>query len=363
MPGRASEALISRLFAAADVVIDGDRPCDVQVLDDQFYRAVLHRGSLGLGESYMQGWWRSDDVEEVTYRLSRAVLHRMARLLPLHLAAFLAATVVNQQSSAKSTMVVRRHYDLGNDLFCGFLGRYKSYSCVYFAGTSSLDRAQLAKMDLVCRRLRLTESDHLLDVGGGWGEFARHAATRYGCRVTSINIADEQLRYARELCRGLPVDVRKCDYRQLTGTYDKIAVIAMLTHVGPKNYRRFMRTMRDCTTPGGAMLIETIGSRFSKRNLEPWTDRYIFPGAVIPSARQLEAAMRGLFRRTGTAEFGAHYVPTLRAWHANLLASWPTLASRYPETTRLMLEYYLLSSASAFRIGHLRYWHIVADPA
>jgi cyclopropane-fatty-acyl-phospholipid synthase len=361
MPGRASEALISRLFAAADVVIDGDRPGDVQVLDDRFYAAVLSRGSLGFGESYLRGWWRAGDVEEVTYRLCRAGLHRMARLLPLHLAALLAATFVNQQSRDRSAMVVRRHYDLGNDLFCAFLGSYKSYSCGYFAGTSSLDRAQLAKLDLICERLRLTASDHLLDVGGGWGEFARHAATHYGCRVTSINISDEQLHYARDLCRGLPVDVRKCDYRELTGTYDKIAAIAMLTHVGPKNYRRFMRTMYDCIAPGGGMLLETIGSRFSKRNLEPWTDRYIFPGAVIPSARQLDAAMKGLFERTETVEFGAHYVPTLRAWHANLMASWPALASHYPETTRLMLEYYLLSSASAFRIGHLRYWHIVAE--
>jgi len=199
----------------------------------------------------------------------------------------------------------------------------------------------------------------LLDVGGGWGQFAHYAATEYGCRVTSINIADEQLRYARELCRDLPVEVRKCDYRELDGVYDKIAVIAMLTHVGPKNYRHFMRIMHDCLKNDGLMLVETLGSRFANRNIDPWIDEYIFPGAVIPSLRQIGKAVHGRFVCTDLEEFGRHYVPTLRAWHANLMASWPVLGDRYPETVRLMLEYFFLSVAGAFRAGRLKYWHLL----
>src|SRR5262249_26416949 len=152
------------------------------------------------------------------------------------------------------------------------------------------------------------------DVGGGWGQFAHYAASTYGCHVTSINIADEQLRFAKELCSDLPVDVIKCDYRDLAGTYDKVAVIAMLTHVGYKNYRRFMEIVHDHCAPRGLVLIETLAGRWSKKNLEPWTDKYIFPGGVVPSLKQIDVAMRDLFVRTRLEEFGQDYIPTLRAW-------------------------------------------------
>ncbi len=160
-------------------------------------------------------------------------------------------------------------------------------------GTQSLDEAQAIKLDLICRRLELAPGDRVLDVGGGWGEFARHAATHFGCHVTSINIADEQIRHARELCAGLPVEIVKCDYRDLSGSFDKVAVIAMLTHVGPRNYRSFMSIVHDRLAPGGRVLIETLGSRISKVNCEPWTNTYIFPGGVVPSMRQLDRAADG----------------------------------------------------------------------
>lgn len=354
-----SELIVRRVCRSADVLINGPRPWDLQVEDVQFYPTVLRQGSLGFGEGYLRGWWHAADVEELVYRLIRKGFDRMSRALPAHLAAFVVATVSNRQTAARSTIVVDRHYDLGNDLFFGFLGAYRNYSCGYFGEADCLDEAQLRKMEVISRKLQLTESDHLLDVGGGWGQFAHYAASRYGCRVTSINISDEQVQYARELCRGLPVEVQKRDYRELTGAYSKIAVIAMLTHVGPKNYRQFMQITHDCLDDGGLMLVETLGSRFSNRNCEAWIDRYIFPGGVIPSLRQIDKAMEGRFVRTNLEEFGRYYVPTLRAWHANLTASWPALADRYPETTRLMLEYFFLSVAGAFRAGRLKYWHVL----
>jgi cyclopropane-fatty-acyl-phospholipid synthase len=354
-----SEWVVRRMCRSADVVIDGARPWDLQVVDERFFPTVVRQGSLGFGESYLQGWWYADDVEELVYRLIRTGFDRLSRALPAQLAAFVVAAFTNQQTPTRSTVVADRHYNLGNDLFFGFLGSYRNYSCAYFDDTASLDAAQLRKMDVICRKLSLTGSDHLLDVGGGWGQFAHYAATQYGCRVTSINIADEQLRYAAELCRGLPVEVRKCDYRKLSGTYSKIAVIAMLTHVGPRNYRQFMHIMHRCLDDDGLMLVETLGSRFANRNCEPWINKYIFPGGVIPSLRQIGRAVDGRFLRTDLEEFGRYYVPTLRAWHANLMASWPALSNRYPETTRLMLEYFFLSVAGAFRAERLKYWHLV----
>jgi cyclopropane-fatty-acyl-phospholipid synthase len=307
----------------------------------------------------MCGWWRADDIEELTYRLLRARLHWLSFALPPNPLRLLEAAFVNRQSRRGSALLADRHYNLGNDLFCGFLGSQMSYSCALFNGTSSLDTAQQLKLERLCQLLGLHEGDHLLDVGGGWGAFARHAASNHGCRVTSINIADEQIRYARDLCAGLPVEVVKCDYRDLTGTYDKVAVIAMLTHVGHTNYRRFMSVIHDCLADHGTLLIETLGSRVPKINVEPWTDTYIFPGGVLPSMGQIDRAAAGLFTREHVAEFGSHYIPTLRAWNANLQAAWPALSHSYPETTRLMLEYFFLTVAGAFRAGLFRYWHIL----
>ncbi|MGY1683784.1 cyclopropane fatty acyl phospholipid synthase [Geodermatophilus sp. SYSU D01176] len=349
---------VRRLLRAADIVIGGDRPWDICVLDDRFYGTVLRQGSLGFGESYMRNWWCAEDLEDVIFRLIGVGLDRAVRLLPARISAAVTGAVTNQQTIEKSTAVAERHYNLGNDLFFALLGKYRNYSCAYFDGTDSLDDAQVRKMDLVCRKLELGESDHLLDVGGGWGHLAHYAATHYGCRVTSINISDEQIRYARDLCSDLPVDVQKCDYREVTGSYTKIAVIAMLTHVGPKNYRRFMQIMHGHLADDGSMLVESIGGRFSNTTTEPWIQKYIFPGGVIPSMRQFESAISGYFTATELVEWGQHYVPTLRAWHANLMAAWPTLSDKYSETTRLMMEYYLLASAAAFRAGRLKYWHL-----
>jgi cyclopropane-fatty-acyl-phospholipid synthase len=353
-----NESLVTCLFGAADVRINGDRPWDVRVSDERFFPAVLRQGTLGFGESYMKGWWTTDDLEEVACRLSRGGLQMIAWLLPGRLIGLALALATNRQALDRSTEVADRHYNLGNDLFLSFLGEYKNYSCGYFAGTDSLDEAQRLKMERVCQALRLSPSDHLLDVGSGWGQFAHYASTHHGCRVTSINIADEQLRFARELCAGLPVEVCKCDYREVTGSYTKIAVLAMLTHVGPKNYRRFMSIMSDCLCDDGLMLIESIGGRVPKRNIEPWMEKYIFPNAVIPSLGQFDASFKGFFTRKSVSEFGQYYVLTLRAWYSNLMASWGQLSARYPDTTRLMLEYYLLASAGVFRAGHLKHWHI-----
>ncbi|HEU4409554.1 MAG TPA: cyclopropane fatty acyl phospholipid synthase [Polyangiaceae bacterium] len=359
-----SKLVVDSLFAAADLRTDGRRPWDARVLDGAFYGRVLRRGSLGLGEAYMDGQWACDDLEEFAYRAVRGGLERGSKAVHGALAGALGR-LGNQQTRRRSRRVAERHYDLGNDLFGAFLGRYKNYSCGYFEGTDDLDVAQRKKLDLVCRKLGLGPGDRLLDVGGGFGELARHAAESYGCRVTSINISDEQIGFARELCRGLPVEVVKCDYRDVAGRYDKIAVVAMLTHVGHKNYRRFMRVMRRCLAPGGAMLIESVGGNVSLARCEPWTDRYVFPGGVVPSIAQLGRAFEGLFVLEDLHNFAPSYVATLRAWHRNLRAAWPRLAAsgRYAERTRRMFEYFFLTVAGAFRARGLQHWHLVLTPA
>lgn len=356
-----SERVLERVFAMADVAINGTRSWDIRVADERFFRTVLLQGSLGFGEAYMRNWWTCEDLEELFFRLINGGLERISRVLPTNAIGRLIDSTINQQTRFKSKRVAERHYNMGNDLFLSFLGKYKNYSCGYYDGADSLDQAQVQKMEKICRELGLTKHDRLLDVGGGWGEFARYAASNYGCHVTSINISDEQIGHATEYCKDTPVQVRKCDYRDVTGRYTKIAVIAMLTHVGCKNYRLFMETMNRCLEPGGIMLIETVGAHVSRSNCEPWTNKYIFPGGVIPSLKQLDRAARGLLQRERTSEFGSSYVHTLRAWHKNFNHAWPVLRSNYSEATRLMFEYFFLSCAGTFRARDLSYWHVVMN--
>ena len=329
--------------------------------DDRTFTTTLTRGPLGFGEAYMSGWWDCADLEGMAYRLSSAGLYRMARALPLGVAREVSSLFTNRQTVERSTRVAERHYDMGNDLFFAFLGKERNYSCGLFEGTSDLDEAQHRKMRRLCELLELTEDDHLLDLGGGWGHFAVFAAATTGCRVTSVTISKEQAAYARGLAADLDVEVIEADYRHVTGSFTKVAIVAMLTHVGQKNFGALVAMIDDVLEPGGCVVIETVGSKIAKTNLDPWTDTYIVPGGLVPSARQIDRAFRPGFRRTRTDEFGSHYVKTLRAWNANLENAWPELAQIYPDTTRRMFEYFFLTVAGSFRAGHLLHWHLRYD--
>lgn len=354
------EPLAERMLSAADVRLDGARPWDLRVRDPRFYRKAVVQGSIGFGESYMDGWWDTGDLEELFARIIRVGLDRDRQFAPVHLGYGLFTRLFNNQTKSRARRVAERHYDFGNDLFFEFLGRYKNYSCGYYDGTDDLDEAQRRKMDLLCRKLGLRAGDRVLDVGGGWGEIARYMADHYGARVTSINISEEQMRFSREHCRGASVEIVKCDYRDLKGTYDKIAVIAMLTHVGHKNYRAFMEKAHACLAPGGTMIIESVGGNRSFSHIDPWIDRYIFPGALIPSVAQFGRAFEGLFVVEDWHNFGPHYVKTLRAWNDRLQQAWPRLKDRYGgDRTRRMFEFFFRMASAAFRERDLQHWHIV----
>jgi cyclopropane-fatty-acyl-phospholipid synthase len=352
------ERLVASVFLEADVRLDGGRAWDFDVRDDRFYHTVLLKGSLGLGESYVDGWWTCRDLEELIYRLLRSGVERHNRYRPSTLWLAGLARLTNRQTRRRGMKVAEEHYNLGDRVF-SFLGHYKNYSCGYFEGTDDLDVAQRLKLELLCRKLNLQPGERLLDVGGGWGEFARYAAKHYGVEVVSINIADDQIRFAREYCAGHPVKIVKCDYRDATGTYDKIAAIAMLPHVGPRNYREFMQVMHDRLTPNGTLLIECTGGNQSRAYCEPWTNKCIFSGGTIPSLKQLGEAMERLFVLEDLHNFAPSYVHTLRGWHANFQKAWPEMASGASESFRRTFEYFFLSCAAAFRARDLQYWHLV----
>jgi cyclopropane-fatty-acyl-phospholipid synthase len=351
------------IAARADVRIDGDRPWDIQVRDPDVFRRALLGGSIGLGEAYLDGQWWSQDLEETAYRFAAARLEELAALLPTGLARRALWMLGNQQSRRRSKRVAQQHYDLGNDLFLSFLGAKKIYSCGYFRDANDLDSAQLAKLDLLCRKLDIKPGQRLLDVGGGWGEFARHAAQHHGARVTSISISSEQVEFAREYCKGTDVEVLRCDYRDVRGRFDRVAAIAMFTHVGSRNYRSFMQKMHDLLEPDGVFVMEGIWGNVSTVHIDAWIDKYIFPGGQLPSGKQTFEALEGLFVVEDLHNFGPSYVHTLRAWHRNLEAHWPQLSARYDDRVRRIFEYYFQVCAGYFRARAIQNWQLVLTRA
>ena len=358
-------SLTSAVLRRADVELDGTRAWDIRVHDSRMFRRVVLEGSIGLGESYVDGWWSCEDVEELAYRLARAGIERTGELLPRAAWRGLMARVRNDQSVTRARRVAEQHYDLDHELFAAFLGKYQSYGCGYYHDTDDLDEAQQRKLELVCKKLELRPGEHLLDIGGGWGEFARYAAQKHGVRVTSINISEEQMRVARQRCAGLDVAIVRCDYRELTsrfgrfGRFDKAAAIAMFTHVGPHNYRAYMAQVAKVLRGDGIFVMEGVWGNRSVHRIDGFIDQHIFPGAVIPSGAQTFRAFEEFFVVEDVHNFGPHYVKTLRAWNQGLARAWPELSRTHDARVRRTFEYFFQVIAGYFRARALQHWQLV----
>ncbi len=350
---------IREMLGHAGITVNGSNPWDIQVKDERWYARVWREKSLGLGESYMDGWWDCRQTDEMIYRLLCADLEGKVRGDLRYLIRFLPAILFNLQSMARSRMIAARHYDLGNDLFFSFLDPYNQYSCGYFENSDDLAQAQQDKLALICAKLDLTAADHLLDIGCGWGGLAKYAAEHIGCTVTAVNISQEQLRYARDLCKGLPVHFEDCDYRAIEGRFNKIVSVGMFEHVGGKNYRSFMKVVHRCLKDHGMFLLHTIGGNMSRSGCDPWITKYIFPNGMLPSITQIAKAVERLFVIEDLHNIGLHYDKTLMAWNRNFQQAWPELSRRYDARFKRMWEYYLLSCAGAFRARSIQVWQIV----
>lgn len=347
------------LLKQTGIQVNGTHPWDIQVHDDRFYSRVLEEKNLGLGESYMDGWWDCERIDEFIYRILKNSLAERIQGGLKYLLCFLPARLLNRQSLNRSHLVAERHYDLGNDLFLSFLDPYHQYSCAFFRNTDELDHAQQQKLMLIGEKLELKPTEHLLDIGSGWGGLARFMAERYGCSVTGINISKEQLAYSREFCKGLPVVFQECDYREIRGCYDKVVSVGMFEHVGHKNYSTYMKVVFNSLKDDGLFLLHTIGSNRSAENFDPWLERYIFPNSELPSLKRICGAAEGLFVIEDVHNLGTHYDKTLLAWNERFQAAWPRLASKYDLRFKRMWEYYLLSCAGAFRAREVQVWQIL----
>lgn len=351
--------IVEELFSLVGVTLNGPNPWDIQVRDERFFARVLRDKNLGLGESYMDGWWDCERLDELMYRIIRGRLDEKVRGNFKMLVPYVQALLFNRQTKELSLEVAERHYNLDNELFLSFLDPYNQYSCAYFNETDDLDHAQLNKLELICGKLNLQPTDRVLDIGFGWGGFAKYVAEEYGCNVTGVNISQEQTRYAQEFCKGLPINVLLQDYRDVKGTFEKIVSVGMFEHVGAKNYREFMEVAHRCLKDGGIFLLHTIGGNESKIDCDPWITKYIFPNGMLPSTAQISRAIEGLFVMEDWHNLGPHYDKTLMAWNANFQRNWPKLRQRHSPSFKRMWEYYLLSCAGAFRARDIQLWQIV----
>jgi cyclopropane-fatty-acyl-phospholipid synthase len=355
------KGMVERLFNAVDIRINGNRPWDVQVHHEGLYRRIIAQGSLGLGEAYMDGWWDCENLDEVFFRLIRAEVEGRFRFnfTFLLFIALLKSKVLNHQRKSNAFTVGKRHYDIGNDLYRCMLDKRMVYTCAYWENARDLDEAQEAKLNLACRKLQLMPGMHVLDIGCGWGSFAKYAAEQYGVRVTGITVSGQQVELTKEICHGLPVDIQLKDYRDVSGTFDRIVSLGMFEHVGYKNYRTYMQMVARSLKDGGLFLLQTIGNNKSTTHYDPWLDKYIFPNAMIPSIKQIGQSCEGLLIMEDWQNFSADYDQTLMAWFKNFDRNWPRLQSHYGDKFYRMWRYYLLSCAGLFRARSQQLWQIV----
>jgi len=346
----------------AGVIINGPNSWDPQIHDNRFYSKVIAHGSLGLGEAYMDGWFDIKEPEEFFYRIFRAELDKTINPMTIALP-YLRSLLINEQNRIRGRDSIRKHYNLSPELYMSFLDKYNQYTCCYFPdGNETLEEASIKKLQLICKKLQLCPTDKVLDIGCGWGGFAKFASENYGCHVTGVSISEEQISYAREFAKGLPVEFIYADYRDIKGSYDKILICGMIEHVGYKNYRHIMQVVSKCLKSDGIFLLHTIGRNESITYGDPWIHKYIFPNAVLPSMKQLAAATEGLFVMEDCHNFGPSYYHTLMAWHKNFVNNWQQLAKAHPgydERFYRMWTYYLLCCAAAFKARKNQLWQIV----
>ncbi len=346
-----------------------DQDAEVTVHDERFFRRVLTRADIGLGEAYMDGDWTTSDLVAVCRVLLRnraAFEGRLSWAAVASEAIGAVARRLRDNTIAGSRRHIHHHYDLGNEFFQLFLdSELRMYSCGYFrSGHDSLEAAQAEKVERACRLLNLGPDDHLLEIGSGWGGLAAWAATRYGCRVTTTTVSEEQYRYVRDWkasagAAGDRVEVLKTDYRQLTGQFDKAISIEMFEAVGLRHYDDYFGAVDRLLKPGGSMLLQTItvsDQWFPRYQGSPdWIETYIFPGGELASMGEVQ---KSLARCTSLSlysaeNFGTHYARTLREWRTRFFARIAEVrALGFDDRFIRMWEFYLASCEAAFLERH-----------
>ncbi|HXR51799.1 MAG TPA: cyclopropane-fatty-acyl-phospholipid synthase family protein [Steroidobacteraceae bacterium] len=334
------------------------------VRDPAFYSLAAFGGTVGAGEAYIHGHWRCDDLTALVriMVLNRSVMEDMESGLAARGTALLRRLLhwANRNSKSGSARNIAAHYDLGNDLYRLMLDDTMAYSCgIFLHEEATLHEASVAKFDAVCRKLALTPSDHLVEIGTGWGGLAIHAAEQYGCRVTTTTISREQHDYAQQkiAARGLSdrITLLFKDYRDLTGHYDKLVSIEMIEAVGAKYLETYFAKCSSLLKPTGAMLLQaiTLQDQFYAQALKSvdYIQRFIFPGSFIPSVNAINGAVARVtdMKLFNLEDIGPHYAPTLRMWRERFFQNINKVrALGYPESFNRLWEFYLCYCEGGF---------------
>ncbi|MFH1610939.1 MAG: cyclopropane fatty acyl phospholipid synthase [Patescibacteria group bacterium] len=349
---------IIQLLKGTGIEINGSNLWDIKVNNSKVFARILAQGSLGFGNAYMDGWWDCDRIDIMMEKIILANLHKKLKTWST-LGAIIKAKLINHQSTNRAKQVGEKHYDLGNELYGVMLDDLLNYSCGYWKKTDRLEEAQIAKLELICQKLQLRPGMKVLDIGCGWGGFAKYATGNYGVEVVGITISKEQCALAKEICKDLPIEIKLQDYRTLTDKFDAIVSIGMFEHVGYKNYKTFMKVVHRLLKDNGLFLLHTIGGNTSVHNGDPWIDKHIFCNGMLPSPKQVTTAIEGLFTLEDWHNFGADYDKTLMAWHQNFTNNWEKIKHLYDDRFYRMWNFYLLTCAGSFRARKNQLWQIV----
>lgn len=350
------ELKLQYLLNKADIQINGTREHDIQIYHPDFYKRVIGGGTLGLGESYMDGWWSCERLDLFFSKvLEKELVNSITTLRDK--AFFASAHLQNRQTHKRARQVAVQHYDIGNDLYKVMLDENMIYTCGYWQDALNLNEAQEHKLELVCRKLKLEPGMKVLDIGCGWGGAARYMAQKYNVHVTGISNSKEQIELATTLSDE-SLSFELCDYRDHLGSYDRIYSLGMFEHVGFKNYKTFFDMVDRCLKGQGLFLLHTIGHRRTFNKVDPWISQYIFPNSILPSAELIAKHSAPTLNIEDWHNFGKDYYRTLMAWNNNIVASWPQLP-HYDARFQRMWHYYLMSCAGTFKASRNHLWQIM----
>ena len=366
-----AEKFVRDLFSQVEIEVNGSNPWDPQVHNPAAYNMMVSRGSVGLGETYMHGYW---DCEQLDQFFARVTSVDLRKLIPVNfptVSLAVGAYLKNRQLPKAAWEVGRMHYDLPDEVWEATLDSAMTGSCAYYRNpTDTLEEAQLNKCRMTLDKVGLKSGHSLLDIGVGWAAFSGLAAQEYGAHPIGITVSEGQKAYIHKRY-GEAIDVRVNPWQEteLREPVDCIVSAEMFEHVGSDNYRSFFEFCRRSIKEDGLMNLHTIVRHTPSKHIDPWMDKYIYPGGCIPTLGQITTAVHGLFHVVDVHDIGGHYPATLRAWMDNFRRNWDSVKSlgsarlgMDPEVFCRMWLYHYMASAGGFMSSRISVHQIVLSP-
>ena len=359
--------LIHSLLDKADITINGNDPWDMQIHDQTIYKDIVLKGSLGLGDGYIKQKW---DVDKIDVFFEKILKARVSFLPSLTGALYeVQDSLSNAQVGKKAFEVGTYHYDLGNELYELMLGESMAYSSARFLDKkNSLTQAQYNKFDQLCKKLELKPGMKILEIGSGWGTFAKFAMSQYGVSVVGLTVSKEQKAYAEKACKGLPAQFILMDYQHIpnkyNGIFDRVVSIEMIEAVGSKNLKTYFSTIAKTLKPDGKFGMQVI---LGSGEDDIFISKRIFPNGHVPSAKEIINNSFAFLHVQHWDSFGKDYEKTLLHWEKNFKNNWNDIKrikdtsgdKIYDKDFYRMWRYYLLLCAAGFRVGYIDVAQIV----